>query len=142
MLTCADCSYSGPFRVCGDGKTEGRLYARLAPSNDSPIVCDVCAAKRDLADMEATGRATLYLSGTGRGAKITNWSGTLSFPVYGAIWQGRHNIAGVQEFANFCVAGDPFVWTGRCIGRNTQIFHARRTKARAAITKAEGSANV
>ena len=145
-LKCARCGYDGPFRVGGDGKTEGRFYGRM---QDSSIHCDVCCGELDTADAMRTGRAVLYLSfpcnpRLGRGASVasriglqylryrpeevylTNWPGTLRLPVKdGLVKAGRHNFAGIRYDVWF-IGPDGKEWHGVQYGDNTQICHCKR----------------
>lgn len=85
--------------------------------------CFACCGKQDRADMLEDGRAILYLDEKTR--KITNWPNTLSFEV-ATMWTGDHNIAGKVTFARF-IGPDGKVWSGKCVGYDTQIFHCKRT---------------
>jgi hypothetical protein len=92
--------------------------------------CYECCAKDDRDSMLSSGRATLYLTGNrADGYKVTNWPGSLSFPVHYAK-HGRHNIARSRVDVYF-VGPDGNTWHGVQYGENTQICHCRRTKARA-----------
>ena len=100
--------------------------------------CYDCCAARDRADMEATGRATLYLSPNDNPAiggaytapyKLTNWPGSLALPVW-QVCKGRHNIARNRYDFWFTFGGRD--WHGVQYGDNTQIAHCRRLKERAA----------
>lgn len=86
--------------------------------------------------MVETGRATLYLVKTDKTHRIgldshsvwaiTNWPGSLSFPVYG-VRKGRHNIAG-SRYDCWFNGPDGHVWHAVQYGEWTQIAHCRRTK--------------
>jgi hypothetical protein len=84
--------------------------------------CYECAAKRDRADMLATGRATLYLTDKG----LTNWPGSL-FIIVSERKTGRHNMARVRYDVWFTFGGAE--WHGVQYGDNTQICHCRRIKS-------------
>ena len=139
-IICARCGYSGPFRVCGDGKTTGRLYAHR---QDGAILCDACCGESDREDMIRTGRAMLYLTMPpasearstyglrdeflrfANGALyLSNWPGTLRINL-GAVKKGRHNIAGVRYDVWFD-GPDGKEWHGVQYGDLTQICHCRR----------------
>lgn len=135
-MQCARCNYRGPFRVCGDGKTEGRLYGR---NTAGEVHCDVCCAEVDKADMIARGKATLYLSVRDYGkrgwlgeryvsADISNWPGTLKFHT-GMVKTGHHNMAG-RRYDVWFTGPDGKDWHGVQYGDNTQILHCRRVKSR------------
>ena len=97
-------------------------------------VCYECCALQDRAAMLKTGKAVLYLStdsnpvipGHNRVVgKVSNWPGTLSFPIYG-VRKGNHNIAGVRYDVWFTVSGEN--WHGTQYGNNTQLIHCKRIK--------------
>lgn len=90
---------------------------------DGARVCYKCCAVTDRADMDETGRATLYL--THDDAVVTNWPGTLRFIVR-RIRKGRHNIAGTRYDVWFTVGNR--IWHGVQYGDNTQIVHCKRLK--------------
>ena len=141
-LKCARCGYDGPFRVCGDGKTEGRLYGRL---HDGSILCDVCCGDADREDMVRTGRGLLYLtmpaarealrvyglseefrSYSAGDAYLSNWAGTLRFGLKnGVVRTGRHNLAGIRYDVWF-IGPDGKEWHGTQYGDLTQVCHCRR----------------
>ena len=86
--------------------------------------CYECCAKYDEEDMEKSGRAVLYYTGK----EVTNWPGSLRFPVYYSR-QGRHNIAGIRFDFWFIAFGH--IWHGIQYGSQTQIAHCKRTKEKA-----------
>jgi hypothetical protein len=110
---------------------------------DGKTYCYACCADRDRADMIETGRATLYLTRDklsparqdtyGRtihalySYKLTNWPGSLTFNVGGAVRHGRHNIARTRIDAWF-TGPDGKPWHAVQYGENTQIAHCRRVK--------------
>lgn len=106
---------------------------------DGKRYCYACCADRDRASMIETGRATLYLVKTDKVHRIgcnshpvhaiTNWPGSLSFPVY-HVRKGRHNIAG-RRYDCWFHGPDGFVWHAVQYGEWAQIAHCRRTKERA-----------
>jgi hypothetical protein len=88
--------------------------------------CYACCAKNDKAQMIRDGRATLYLTAekeTNRFA-VTNWPGSLSFPV-GSIKTGRHNIARTVTTAYFS-GPDGKTWSARQYGDMSDLAHCRR----------------
>lgn len=112
-FTCIDCYKAKPVQTQG-----GTGYA-TAPQGK---VCYECCATRDKAAMRADGKYTLYLSD----GQVTNWPGTLRFPVR-KLRKGRHNLARVRYDFEF-IGPDGKLWTGYQIGDNTQIAHCRRVK--------------
>jgi hypothetical protein len=93
---------------------------------DGRTYCYECCADRDRADMQETGRATLYLVDTpGTNGEVTNWPGSLRFKVLYRS-KGRHNLARVRHDVWFWADGAK--WHGVQYGENTQIAHCRRVK--------------
>lgn len=88
--------------------------------------CFPCCGEVDRAEMIATGRATLYLSGEHISAFVSNWPGTLKFYVQ-HVSRGRHNIARVRYDFRF-TGPDGKEWSGTQYGDDTQIAHCRRLK--------------
>lgn len=81
--------------------------------------------------MKDHGRISLYLvkrpaHAPTPGWIITNWPGTLTFPIE-VLWDGKHNWGLEVLFARF-IGPDGYVWSGKTIGDNTELFHCRRTK--------------
>jgi len=88
--------------------------------------CYDCCAKRDIAEMTATGRIVLYLTGIGSDETVSNWPGTLCFPVT-LRRISRHNIAGKRADVWFTGPNGKRWWGWNC-GDN-QILRCRRLKA-------------
>lgn len=116
-------------------------YARKADTDER--VCYPCAAASELADLHATGRAVLYLSGEPKyhptlstqpfawlsDVKVGNWTGLIKFNVTGYN-RGLHNIAGKRT--NVWFTDDKGgKWWGVSYGDNTQLIHCKRLKGRA-----------
>jgi hypothetical protein len=121
---CADC---GKKKVSPDSDDSGGPGYGTSPEGEK--VCYTCCAKRDIADMVATGRAVLYLTVVGPQVAaliLTNWPGTLRIPVK-SCRVGCHNLAGTREDVWFD-GPDGRKWWGVCIG-NTQICRCKRLKA-------------
>jgi len=122
------CSVCGEEKVSPDSGGTG-----YGIDNSGKKVCYDCCAQRDIADMTATGRITLYLTVAGPGAAapnwpvVTNWPGTLKLPVKSRSI-GNHNFAGKREDVWF-VGPDGRNWHGVCIGHNTQLCHCKRLKS-------------
>ncbi len=127
-FTCADCGeekvHVNPHDCGGTG------YATVREGGIDKKVCDECCAKRDTADMTASGRAVLYLTVEGPVSTVSNWPGTLSLPVR-SRHIGSHNIAGRREDVWF-IGPDGQEWHGVCYGCNTQLCHCRRLKGKCA----------
>lgn len=87
--------------------------------------CYECVAELDRQDMIATGKATLYFEE--KKHTVTNWPGSLSFPLYPRIAKSRHNF-GIPRYDYWFVGPDNFVWHGYTIGNMTQIAHCQRTQ--------------
>jgi hypothetical protein len=98
--------------------------------------CFECCASRDVGAMLKDGnskRLPLYLTIEKQGDKVSNWPGTLVFPVrYRRA--GRHNIAGTRADVRF-VGPDRYLWHGVQLGEWTQIVHCRRTRERAEVER-------
>ncbi len=89
--------------------------------------CYVCAAERELAEMNSLGRTTLYLTldNTGHGT-VSNWTGLISYRVAQSRI-GNHNIVKNRYDVWFRdEAGN--TWWGVTYGDDTQICHCTRLK--------------
>lgn len=91
--------------------------------------CYACCAKHERETMDATGRATMYISKDDSGAwVVTDWPGMLSYPAYG-VRTSWHNIAGKNGRVDFWFrdhAGRK--WHGYQIGTYNQVAHCKRLK--------------
>lgn len=125
---CADCG----AHITREPGSIGTGYATLTDSGAR--ICYTCCGKRDRAAMIETGRAVLYLTKSREGERapyvVTNWPGTLRFPVYG-VRKGRHNIARTRTDAWFN-GPDGQQWHAVQLGEFSEIARCRRTKERAA----------
>ena len=117
--------------TCGGGPsphsdiTDGWGY-----DEDRNPYCYKCCANRDVAGMKENGRATLYYVERDGRWFVTNWPGSLSFPVTYRK-SGRHNIAGTRD--DYWFHGpDGHVWHGYTLGNFTQVAHCKRTKEKSA----------
>lgn len=127
---CSDCGKVKPFKLGGG---TGYGIRRDADGRES-MSCYACCSKRERADLITKGEGFLYLSGLpcfgmkadGKGLRLTDWPGGLSFPV-SSHWTGRHNIARVVHFVRF-TGPDGKQWAGRMVGENTQVCRVRRLK--------------
>lgn len=126
VLTCGHLPTRGTT-----GGTGGTGYGLDAEGN---TYCYACCADRDRADMLATGRATLYLSGPHPDAysltawRVSNWPGTLAFRCP-APRKGKHNVARTRYDVWF-TGPDGAEWHGVQYGEWTQLVHCRRVKGR------------
>lgn len=120
---CADCG-----TVAELGATAGCGTGYGYDARDMPI-CYECCGKADRAQMMATGKATLYLTGKPGAWSVSNWPGTLRLRA--TVRKGRHNIARTRYDAWF-TGPDGLPWHGVTYGENTQICHCRRLKQKAA----------
>lgn len=119
-------------KVCYDCKKEivtprcgGTGYAIDSQHNDR-YICYACCAVRDRNDMDKTGRAVLYFTGSPFRWTVGNWPGTLSYPVR-HVNEGLHNFTGSRlDFWFTDHVGRR--WWGVQYGRNTDIAHCRRLK--------------
>jgi len=121
MFTCADCGET--IKYVNKSGCGGTGYATVREDGIEKKVCYRCCAKRDCAEMAATGRIVLYLTA---GSMVTNWPGTLKFRVAHSR-PGRHNFAGRMVSVWF-TDSDGREWYGRNIGDN-QILRCKRLKA-------------
>lgn len=127
---CSVCKEVKPLNT-GEGNRISVGYARDRADN---LVCYECAGDQEAADLTRTGKGCLYLSidrmgrpGEGFSARVTNWPGTMSFPVK-TLSKGRHNMARVRYDVTF-KGPDGADWYGTQYGDFSQICHVRR-KAR------------
>ena len=130
VFVCADCLeevvHINPNDCGGTG------YAIVKEDGREKQICYACCAKRDLADMRQTGRATLYLVSSPMSVipnwpRVTNWPGTLAFTVTRRK-SGRHNLAGSRTDVWF-TDSDGARWHGVQLGENSQICRCRRVQA-------------
>ena len=133
---CADCGGLLPPKN-PDGISPG--YARIGNGKRPRKICYKCCAERDKKWMRKHGRIDLYLTIADLstapsfnmwvrhrpGSYISNWPGTLRFPV-SSIRRGYHNRARWQYHTHFAFEG--YWWHGVQFGDNTQVIHCRRTK--------------
>lgn len=107
----------------------GEHTTGTAHTQDKKEICWECAAMADLGRMLLDGnssRLPLYLSKKEDKWTVSNWPGTLSFPVMN-YRKGYHNIARTREDVWF-IAPDNYIWHGTLYGEWTQIVHCKRTK--------------
>ena len=122
---CADC---GEHKVHVNPNDCGGVgYATVREDGIEKKVCYACCGKRDIADMRERGRTVLYLTEREGKPVVTNWPGTLSFPVRYSR-KGRHNIAGTRQDVWFTDC-DGREWWGVSYGDYTQLCHCKRLKA-------------
>jgi hypothetical protein len=107
-------------------REEGSFATGYGIDRHNHTICYACCGILDRKRMERDGYATLYLTETPNGYRVTNWPGSLTFSAH--VNRGRHNIAGVRYDAWFWLSG--YQWHGVQYGNNTQIVHCKRTKVR------------
>lgn len=111
--------------VCGQNKTnEDKFTTGYGLTHDNRIICYTCCGEVDAQEMQKTGKATLYFTGT----EVTNWPGSLRFSVEGVV-KSRHNMA--QFRYDFWFNAFGMEWHGYKIGDNTQIAHCKQTNRKA-----------
>lgn len=88
--------------------------------------CYDCCAMADVEYMTDNGKWTGYFT-EGKNV-VTNWPGSLSFPIFGSGPSRSKTNWGLWR-SDFWFAGpDGFIWHGYQIGDNSQIAHCKRTK--------------
>ena len=102
--------------------------------------CYACSSRREHGLLLAHGSGTLYLShreiprtpsNLENSFTVSDWTGLLKAAVH-SYKPIHHNIAWRSKnyFVTFKLDGDPFLWSGRCIG-DMDCFRVRRTQRRA-----------
>ena len=99
-----------------------------AERNTGEKVCYFCCAIDDEKYMRLHGKIVLYLTGEGIEERVSNWPGTLKFPLLRRT-TGNHNMTGKRVDIWFN-GPDKFIWHGVKYGENTQIVRCNRTKGR------------
>ena len=89
-------------------------------TNENETICYACCAKRDMQYMRDNNRITLYLDTNKK--EVTNWPGTLTFPI--KIKEGRHNLCRFRYDVWFNFEG--YTWHGVTYGNDTQLCHCKR----------------
>ena len=125
--------------LCDESKVhESSLTTGNGIDTDGRKLCFECCGKRDRRTMIEVGHSRnlpLYLCGEKGKAEVTNWPGTLRFPVYFQR-ASRHNLARVRHDVWF-VGPDRHVWHGVQYGNWSQVCHAvERTRFRKPQLKA------
>jgi hypothetical protein len=114
---------------CGHPESEHSSITRgYGKDSEGKTFCYDCCAKMDLEFMQSRGKIALYLVNHDNKYFVTNWPGSLSFPIRGKVIKGHHNIAGTRYDVWFYVPNDKYLWHGIQYGDNTQICHCKRTK--------------
>jgi len=120
---------------CGQEIVPDGAAAGYGVSITGLTICYDCCAIEDKANMDASGKAILYLCKDEGRWQVTNWPGTLSFRA--SVTQ--HKRGHFSPFAGYMprydawfVDVDGHLWHGRSIGDNTQIIHCTRLKDTAA----------
>lgn len=99
----------------------------VSSAADWPVLCYECCAFYEALSMLANGSLTLYLSGEKGRERVTNWPGTLTFPVFGRVRISKAFGRVPRQDVWFIFAGH--VWHMRVQG-NMQCGQARKTKKR------------
>jgi hypothetical protein len=99
-----------------------RGYGVDAQGNRS---CYACCKASLVAEMEVTGKTTLYFNGW----EVSDWPGMFKVPAYD-IRKGTHRtFGGLNSRYDFRFAGpDGYVWRGTQRGDNNMIARCARTK--------------
>lgn len=112
---------------CGHAPSaHSEISTGYGTDHDGKTACYECCAKWDRETMTKEGRHTLYLTKKDGKHEITNWPGSLRFPVLN-VRTGRHNMAGKRYTAYF-YGPDGKLWSGTRYGDMTEIAHCRRLK--------------
>jgi len=122
-------------------QTEGSITTGYGSDGNGFRRCFACCAEVDRAYMIEHGRITLYLSQptserprgslSHAGFKLTNWPGSLAFPLLSLCRSKGRGFGGEYPRESFRFNGpDGFVWYGIRQGHHTQIAHCRRTQAK------------
>jgi hypothetical protein len=123
-FTCDRCGLQKSYTGIGTG------YAR---NDKDEKICYDCCAILDTEYMLEHGKIALYLdektvghNGCLTKREVTNWPGTLRFPVHYAT-KGRHNIARTRTDVWF-IGPNRTRWHGVIYGSDTQICHCKKLK--------------
>lgn len=116
--SCADCGATFVPVIFGTG------YATL-PSEDDKRICYACCAVRDAHDMEAKGKATLYL----RDGEVVNWPGTFRIPVQHKSDSRGRGFGSSYRRSDVWFSFKGQRWWGVCQG-HTDLIHCRRLKSK------------
>lgn len=115
--------------VCNKEIKSIGLSCQYAVDKDHNKICYDCVAELDRQTMIDQGNSNhLPLYFDNDRMEVTNWPGTLRFPVTGAR-HGGHNIAG-QRVDLWFWGPDGYQWHGVQYGTFTQIAHCKRTSTK------------
>ena len=89
LFTCYECKQFIRYVQKGGFACTG--YATVMDGDEEKKICYKCCGKRDEKTMKETGAMDLYLVTKGKRLVVSNWPGTLEFPVRG-IRNGKHFI--------------------------------------------------
>ena len=117
---------------CGNECIPTGCTTGYGTDNSGRKICFACCGKNDLRTLQKTGDSKglpLYLAKSQQGyLKVTNWPGTLTFPVtFSRLSKTNMDLKRTDVW--FVVA-DHELWHGVHIGHNTDIVHCKRTKKR------------
>lgn len=116
MLECGHVAPRASAYTCGTG------YGLDTQDNRS---CYACCARQDIADMREHGAITLYL--TGDRSRVTNWPGSLSFPVLDVVKHAHGGGFGAQRTDCDFIGPDGMLWHGVNRG-DMDILRCKRVK--------------
>lgn len=118
-FTCSKCHIEKPVNTSG-----GTGYGT---NKQEEKICYECCGKEDLTETLRTGFFLGYLTEETDYPIISNWPGTLRIrPI--CFKRSKTNWGHIRTDAWFRFPDDAFVWHGKQIGDNNQIFRAKRTK--------------
>ena len=111
---CSCCGEIKPFPFSGGG-------TGYALNHQNEFVCYECCGKNDAEQLKADRKGHLYFCGD----KVSNWPGTLSFPVHHRSYS-FHNFAGRNGRCDFWFTAFGANWHGVCIGKHNQLSRVRQ----------------
>lgn len=124
--------YNPTLLECGHAPTPrppGSISTGYGIAPDGARHCFACCADRDRADMIETGRAVLYLvSKHDEPLEVTNWPGSLRFPVMGSNTSKHGGGFGSQRTDAWFTGPDGKLWHAVNRGDN-QLARCRRLKS-------------
>lgn len=113
---------------CGHHATPTEHTTGYGTTPDGRRHCYECIATMDKNRMIWDGKITLYFVKRDEKHFVTNWPGSLEFPVLN-VKTSFHNMAGRNGRTDFWFKGpDGKTWHGYQIGQYNQIAHCKRTK--------------
>jgi len=120
---------------------EGMATGYGTDSATGQTACFACCAVNERARMIATGRATLYLAGTGLQREVTDWPGRLRFHVVNYRKSARGGGFGAQREDAWFTGPDGMLWHAVVRG-DMELARCRRTKRETFCGRAKSPAIV